>query len=144
MPESMMTEADMLKPVLRLFPKNHYKRLAEVPLGRKLVDLLCIPLQPFGESVSVELKLRNWRQAIWQAIANFQLTDQSFVAIWHEFAHRVQKHAGLLEFYGIGLIEVKPRRAEIIRPSKDVVYRIARKDKAKFYAQILSDPCQGL
>jgi hypothetical protein len=141
---SLITEADMLKPVLQLFPRNRYKRLPEVPLGRKLVDLLCVPLNPFGQSVSVELKLRNWRQAVWQAIANFQLTDQSFVAIWHEFLHPVQKQAGLLEFYGLGLIVVKPGRAEVIRTSKDVVYRIARKDKAKFYAQLLSGQGKGL
>ncbi len=140
----LITEADMLQPVLRLFPKSRYKRLPEVALGRKLVDLLCVPLDPLGQSVSVELKLRNWRQAVWQAIANFQLTDQSFVAIWHEFLHRVQKQAGLLEFYGLGLIVVKPGRAEVIRPSKDVVHRIARKDKAKLYAKILRASEKGL
>jgi len=144
MPKPALTEDDMLKPVLRLFPKSRYRRLPEVSLGRKLVDLLCVPLEPVRDSVSVELKIKNWRQALWQAIANFQLSDQSFIAIWHEFAHRVQNQLGLLEFYGIGLIVVKPGRAQMVLPSKDVVYRVARKDKAKFYEQILKAQGKGL
>ena len=144
MSDSSLIEAEMLEPVLRLFPKSRYERLPEVPLGRKLIDLVCVPLDPFGQSVSIELKIKNWRQALWQAIVNFQMSDQSFIAIWHKFAHRVQKHLELLEFYGIGLIVVHPKHAEIIRHSKDHVYRIARKDKTKFYEQILKGARQRL
>jgi hypothetical protein len=130
-------EADMLEPVLRLFPQSLYNRFPEVSLGRKKIDLLCVPKGRVNASAAVELKLANWRRALWQALNNFQLADQSYVAIWHENLHRVEDHLDLFELYGIGLIGVKPRNARFIRTSRDRVFRIAREQKREFYRHLV-------
>ena len=62
MPESQITEAAMMAPVLTLFPKTQYDYLAEYPLGRKQIDLLCVPVNPHADLISVELKISNWRK----------------------------------------------------------------------------------
>src|SRR5258708_1081848 len=112
-----MTESEMLRPVLRLFPRKYYKRFPQVALGRKKIDLLCVPKQARKGSVAVELKLENWPRALWQALNNFQVAEQSYVAVWHEYVHRVERHLSLLDQYGVGLIAVGPRSARVIRGS---------------------------
>jgi hypothetical protein len=130
-------EAQMLDPVLDLFPGRSYHRMVQVPLGRKRIDLLCVPKHRRAMSASVELKLKDWRQGLWQASVNLQVADQSFVALWHEFIHRAEKHRDLLDSYGVGLISVGPQGAKIVRRSKGRVYRIARDSKREFYDLLL-------
>ena len=129
-------EKDLLGPVLRLFPKTGYRRFVEVPLGRKSVDVLCVPKKPEVPQVCIELKVNNWRKALWQAIINFQIADQSFITVWHEYRQSVEKHLDLLDQYGVGLICVGPRSAKIILPSQDKVRRIAREAKRDLYAAL--------
>ena len=119
--------------MLRLFPRRLYDRYGEVPLGRKRIDLCCVPKLRKNPVVAVELKLQDWRKALWQATINFQLCNQSYIALWHQWVHRVENHLDLLEEYGVGLIVVRPRVAEFVRASQDRVIRIARKHKPQFY-----------
>lgn len=130
-------ENDLLAPVLRLFPKAAYDRFTEVPLGRKKIDLVCLPRQDGPPSVCVELKVRNWRRALWQAMANFQVAEKSYIAIWHKYLLPAKEGSRLLEHYGVGLICVAGRRAQIIAPSNDKITRIRREDKRGFYRAIL-------
>lgn len=130
-------EIELLKPVLRLFPQRNYHRILEAALGRKRIDVLCIPRQSSGEFISIELKVRDWRKALWQALVNFQAAEQSYIAIWHKYVGAVQRSEHLLSAHGVGLISVRAGRAEIIRPSKDRVHRIAREHKQFFYEELI-------
>src|SRR5262249_19615878 len=121
-----LAEANMLVPVMRLFPKSRYHRVQQVAFGRKKIDLLCFPRQGRGKSASVELKLRDWRRALWQALINLQMADRSYIALWHEYVHRAVAHVRLLDTYGVGLISVGPQRARFVRHARDHIYRIAR------------------
>lgn len=73
----------------------------EVPMLEKRIDLVV----PDGEEIiAIESKVENWRRAFKQAI-NYRLcADKVFIAVWHEFAHRVDED--LLTDSGIGLIVV--------------------------------------
>lgn len=119
-------EIELLTPVLRLFPKKNYYRYIEVPLGRRRIDVLCVSKRHQGDSISIVLKVEDWRTALWQAVVNFQVSEQSYIAIWHEYSHRGLRESSLLYSYGIGLIEVRPRTAQILTISKDHISRIAR------------------
>ena len=136
MPE--IKEEEMLNPVLQLFPASRYDRFPQVPLGRKKIDLYCHPKNNRGHSISVELKTSDWKCALWQASINFQISEKSYIAIWHEYAHRVQKHIALLESYGVGLIIVNHDEAVIFKKSRDKIYRIARKYKRDFYQMLIN------
>ncbi len=114
MRKSNPREEDLLKPVLRLFPKRTYRRFREVPLGRKKIDVWCVSKREEESEACIELKIRDWRTALWQAIINFQMAPKSYIAIWHKYAERVEKEATLLEQYGVGLISVGPKRAKIV------------------------------
>ena len=132
-------ESELLAPVLRLFPKREYKRFAEAELGRKRIDLLCVPRRSEDESVSVELKVRDWKKALWQASHNFHVAEQSYVAIWHRYLPAVERNRTLFETYGVGIIVVRGRSAVIHAKSCDLVHRIARDHKAAFYKGLIGD-----
>lgn len=131
-------EDELLGPVLRLFPKRRYRRFAEAGLGRKRIDLLCVPRCADVRSTCVELKVKDWKKALWQASHNFHVADESYVAIWHRYLSAAEKNRELFQNYGVGLMVVHPKSASIVFPSHDHVYRIARTNKAEFYKQLVN------
>ncbi len=132
-------ESDLLKPVLRLFPKKRYRRFQEVPFGRKKIDLWCVSrTEGEAQEVCIECKVRDWRRALWQATINFQMAKQSYIAIWHRYIQRVEKQAHLLKQYGVGLISVEPKRAKIIIRSQKKVLRISKEEKRELYRNLIN------
>jgi hypothetical protein len=131
-------EKELLKPVLRLFPKVRYRRFVEVPLGRKRIDILCLPKQQLLPQVSIELKVKEWRRALWQAIVNLQISQESYVAIWHRYQDRILKQRCLMERYGIGLMVVDEVAARIVFQSNGRTQRIPTEQKKAFYKALIS------
>ena len=129
-------ELEMTKPTLTLYPASDFHHFEQVPLGRKSIDLVCLKKSaPF--TATIELKIQNWRQALWQASLNIQVANESYIAIWHTFVHRAEKHRELLITYGVGLIAVSSSSAELLLPSRDPVQRIARSKKHEWYEHLL-------
>ena len=134
-------EAEMTSPTLTLFPEERYHWLEQVPLGRKSIDVVCLE-RGKQFTTAVELKVSNWKRALWQASVNLQVAHESYIAIWHSFVHRAEESADLLDAYGVGLISVTESTAEILLPSNDRVRRIARSKKREWYQHLLHiDQC---
>lgn len=132
-----LKESEMLAPVLRLFPKRRFRRYVQVPLGRKRIDLLCVRKGRHDEVAAIELKIDDWRMALWQATHNLQIAERAYVALWHDFLPRAEKNRDILEQYGVGLISVTPGSATIVFESRDKVSRVARLHKPDFYRMLL-------
>lgn len=137
-----LAESDLLPPILALFPSPSFKHLEQVPLGRKRIDLVC--LQTIDKTtLSVELKIANWKRALWQAVVNMQLADQSFVALWHEFIPRALRHSELISSYGVGIISVDQSLAQIVLPCKIRSRRIPKSRKTAWYQDLLSQTIES-
>ena len=136
MSQKDFTESDMLMPVLRLYAKRRYRRFVEVPLGRKRIDVLCVPKSQELPQVSIELKISDWRKALWQATVNYQIADESYIAIWHDYVERALRRAELLRHYRVGLISVREKSARIVLPAYNRIHRLARRKKKDFYAAL--------
>lgn len=92
----------------------------EVPHYEKRIDVVAyVSNDDFLEGI--EAKSRDWPRAIQQAMLNLTAVDYSYVALWSETAHLVDR--GILAEHGLGLIAVgtrwgdvevlvKPRRSE--------------------------------
>lgn len=132
-----LAETDLLLPVRSLFPGICFWHFEQVPLGRKKIDLVCVQRDSPNSSLSIELKIRNWRKALWQAVVNFQLAEKSYIAIWHKFVHCAQRHDNLLRSYGVGLIAVYPTEANILIESIDLVPRLSREAKRHWYKSMI-------
>lgn len=113
MPIQFPAETELLEPVLALFASTSYQTLLEAKLSRKRIDLLLIPNgdRPW---ISVELKVRNWKRALWQAAINTQLSDRSYVALWHTTVRAALDKQYLFESYGVGIISVSNGSAEVV------------------------------
>jgi hypothetical protein len=132
-----ITEADLAAPVGALFPVPSYRRFDQVPLSRKRIDLVFVGTNHV-HTVSVELKIANWKKALWQANVNFQVSNESYIAIWHKYVHRVERHLDVLRAYGIGLIAVERESARIVLQSSEPIRRIPRRHKQSWYLQLLA------
>lgn len=132
-PQRDPPETDMLEPVQRLYAKARYHRHSEVKLGPKRIDLLCVRRKGTPHGIAVELKIKDWRRALWQALHNFSVADKSYVAIWHRHERAAIKNVDRFTNAGVGLIVVGPKRAKIVVESTGQVNRIARRQKRAFY-----------
>ncbi len=108
-----LTEEALMVPVGNLWRRHGVRIAYEVPLFGRFLDMVVVHVP--GPVVAIELKLRHWRQALKQAVVAQLAADQSYIAIWHEAAHRVDHH--LLNVSGVGLIVVEAQCARISLPA---------------------------
>lgn len=101
----------MLSAVRALFPLRAYQIAFEVPFGRKRVDLVCVSRR--GKIVAVELKVRDWRRAMRQAVVNQLFAHKAYIAIWN--AHAASIPPAILSETGIGLIEIGRSDKAVLR-----------------------------
>jgi hypothetical protein len=85
---------------------RHNVFYSQVPVGdwtesRKRIDLVTFRGQ---DVVAIELKVRNWKEALKQAFTNLFVADYSYVALWHKSLRSVD--SSLFQRTGIGLIEL--------------------------------------
>lgn len=82
----------------------------EVPHYEKRIDVVTyISSGDFVEGI--EAKSRDWPRAVQQAMLNLTAVDFSYVALWAETAHRVDR--SVLDEFGIGLISVGTRWGDV-------------------------------
>jgi hypothetical protein len=112
-------ESALMVPVLARFSGGEYYGYPEAKLGRKRIDLLLIPYyaEPW---IAVELKIRDWKTALWQAWVNTQVADRSYVALWERFVSPALEQRSLFQSYGVGIISVAPDKAEIVLDARQV------------------------
>lgn len=136
MPTLPTSESDMTAPTLTLFPEADYLRYEQVALGRKSIDLVCLSRHE-QFTTTIELKIRDWRRALWQASLNVQVSDESYIAIWELYVHRAESQKELLAAYGVGLISVSASSAKVLLKSPAPARRISRSHKREWYQRLM-------
>jgi len=109
-------ESQLREPVERLFSGAEYEVKYEVPFGLKRIDLFFRKREGTCDIVAVELKLRNWRGAVWQAVHNRQVAHQSYIALPAPSIKAVDME--ILRCLGLGLISVDLNSATIFMQAK--------------------------
>ncbi len=113
MPVRPPAESELLSPVLALFEIPGYRAVLEARLSRKRIDVLLVPTET-GLWISIELKVKDWKKALWQAAVNTQLSDHSYVALWHTTVKCALEQETLFKSYGVGIISVSATGAAVI------------------------------
>jgi hypothetical protein len=114
-------EAELTEPVARYF---HRKGFRFQTTELQFYDY-CIDIYGFSKAqnltVSVELKIKNWRRAFEQSLVYQLCSDYVFMALPKETVHRVDQNMLVAE--GIGLISVgtNNRCQVIIKPRPSYV-----------------------
>ena len=75
----------------------------EVPLISKRIDYLCVD-QELKELIAIEIKVKDWKRALQQALTYRLGANKVYIALWHEYIHRIDKE--VLDRYGVGILEV--------------------------------------
>lgn len=97
-------EADLLAPVSRYARRRGFRfQFAELPFFEYRIDLYGFS-RPTGDTVAIELKLRDWRRALDQALVYQLCSDYVYIAIPISTARRVSIEE--LATHGIGMIVV--------------------------------------
>ena len=99
----METEADLVTVVKKSFIERGFKVNTEVPMLSKRIDILSINPET-NDVIAVEAKMQKWNRALQQALTYRLCSNLVYIAIHHDFSHRVNKE--LLQKYGVGLIIV--------------------------------------
>lgn len=88
----------------------------QVKLHSKRVDL--VYRNDKGKLIGIEIKISNWREALQQAWTNKLACHESYVALWHEYAHRADEN--LFKTAGVGLLVVDSdfTLRKVVKPSK--------------------------
>ena len=97
-----------LLPAVRAYLKNEYRHhTTELPFYAHRIDLYGYSVAT-DCTVAVELKLRDWRRALEQALVYQLCSDYVFIAVPVATALRVDLDQ--LRTHGIGLLSVKGRK----------------------------------
>ena len=96
--------------VEKSFRKRGFIVTDEVPMLSKRIDILCMDPDT-NEIIAVEAKLQKWIRALQQALTYRLCSDFVYIAIHHDFSHRVKRE--LLQKHGVGLIVVNHDDIEI-------------------------------
>ena len=113
MPNMVPKESELLPAVIRLFEPTATRSFLEAKLSRKRIDVVFVP-DSSGPWTAVELKVRNWKKALWQAAVNRQLAEFSYVALWYTTVPLALDHCALFKSYGVGIVSVTSTDAAIV------------------------------
>jgi len=101
--KSNITESKLLRFCIQYFKGQGFLTQEEVPFLLKVADLFCFH-ERNGQCVAVEVKVRNWQQALKQALVYQMMADQVYIALFNEHAKSVDRR--LLLSKGVGLLAI--------------------------------------
>ena len=127
----MVFESDMNKSVLNYF--QDYHSLSEVPMDNRRIDWVFYDKQ-LTEIIAVELKLKDWKKALKQALYNTFCSHKSYVAIWYKYSINIQ-----LDWFkqsGVGVLRVDENKTEEILKPIEIEKHVITESMKKIITQI--------
>lgn len=130
----LVKENTLLIRVERYFKNKNFQTCKEVPLLDNSIDLVAYD-RKFSKIIAVEVKVTDWKRAIQQAMLYRLCANQVYVAIWHNFSHRVDLES--LDHFGIGLLSVDGHARRIKNPKNSVLIHKSLMKKVKNYIRTI-------
>ncbi len=134
-----MREVDLLSAVTRHLRAWGYQTYTEVPLMSRLIDVYGVR-RADRKTVAVELKVKNWRQALRQARNYLLAADQVYVAVPNAHVAPPLRRRELFREMGIGLLAIDGQETHVlIRPRAS---RYSRDGFKRKLISLVSDPTE--
>src|SRR4030042_5536129 len=98
----MIRETIIVDVVQEYLDERSFHTVKELPYLQRHIDI--VGFDPESDVlVAIEAKVKNWQIAIQQAITCLLFADEVYIAMPHEYVHRVDRSE--LARFGIGLLE---------------------------------------
>src|SRR3990172_8838033 len=108
----MISEKRIEGMVIRFFENLGFMCVSQVRILERCVDVVG---GKDGEIVSIELKVRDWKRAVKQALICRLWSHYVYIGFWHRF---LPKDLSIFSELGIGLLTVNSRNVEkILEPN---------------------------
>ena len=98
-----VSEGQLQEAVAEHFKQLGYVVMSETPFFTKRIDLFAVHRASL-ETVAIELKMRDWKRALFQARIYLLCADRVFVAMPSGPAHGITSET--LGHYGVGLLAI--------------------------------------
>ena len=109
----MVSEIELYPVIEDLLNNEGFQLHKEVKVLTRSIDIIAIKKK---KVIAIEVKVENWKRALQQALTCRLFAHDVYIAIWHDYYHRIPKN--LLKKYRIGLIVVTDEKAQILHKSK--------------------------
>lgn len=129
----MISENELYPIIIDYFSQKGFKCYREVKYYTRKIDIIATKK---NQICAIEAKIANWQKALQQALTCKICAQEVYIAMWHDFIHRIPKKK--VKKYGLGLLEINGEVKEIIKPkksklfykpvSKEVIQGIGRKE----------------
>ena len=97
----MVLEKEMYPQIESFLENEGFNCSREVQFLNRHIDLVGVN---DDKIIAIEIKIKDWKKALQQALTCRLCVHETYVAMWHEFIHRIP--VDLFEEYGIGLMSV--------------------------------------
>lgn len=113
----MKKEGRMYPKISELFEKDYYifYNYTIPDNSKREIDLVCLEKSKCSEIVAVEVKLKDWKNALRQSFKRLFYVDKCYIALPASYVERVDLDT--IKKFGIGLISVDGK-AEIIMKAR--------------------------
>ncbi len=112
----MIKEKTMHKYIENYFKEYKFKH--EVKFFKKKIDFVF--LDNNERLHAIELKVRDWKNALSQIDTNQLFANYCYLGIWHSYSGQVKEK--LLKKYGIGFLSISKNNVEILlKPKKSPI-----------------------
>lgn len=119
----MVLEIELFPAVEQYYQREGYNVEREVPMRSRVIDIICRNCE---EIIAIEIKVRNWKKALRQAIIYQLCANKTYVALCHKYLGGVESDFFLK--YGVGLIEVNGSISINIESKRNVAVNPFYKD----------------
>lgn len=127
----MIKEIDVLNQVNKYLREKGFLYKNEVKFLERKIDIVGVKNK---RVIAIEVKIKNWKKALQQAITCKLCSHYVYVAFWQRY---LPKNLSIFENYGIGIMSVngfveiinKPKKSEIVH--KDLLNAISKQVGSK-------------
>jgi len=118
-----MREKRLYKPIIELFNKLGYHKVQkEVPIFENIITGKRVDLVFINgvKKSAVEVKVKDWEKALFQAYLNAYFFDKSYVALPKDIVDKLNLE--IFKAYHVGVISVHKRHTEIVLEARGIAW----------------------
>lgn len=114
-----MKEYELISPLKKSFERKGFKVYAEMSILGSVIDLYCYNPSTH-KTIAIEAKIKNWKEALSQALFYRYCAENVYVAMPKMYVHRAERGRHIFDSYGLGLLSINNRVIKVIEAKRSL------------------------